>query len=90
MNVLIEEARSDASAMIEEARIEAEAIIERCIGEGERVGRLDFEIEVEKINKEIADIGDWMREEELAIRQRWEKNVPEAVETIIEHVGAGS
>jgi vacuolar-type H+-ATPase subunit H len=89
MNVQIEQARSDAAAMIEEARKEAEAIIERCIGEGEREGRSYYEREVEVINKEIADIGDWGREEEIAIRKRYEKNVPKAVDTIIEHVGAG-
>jgi vacuolar-type H+-ATPase subunit H len=90
MNVQIEQARSDAAALIEDAKKEAEAIIGRCVGEGEEKGRFYFEKEIESINKDIADIRDWRREEELAIRKKWEKNVPRAVDTIIEHVGAGS
>ncbi len=89
MNVLIEQARTDAGVMIEEAQTEAEAIISRCIEEGEEEGKKYYEKEIEAIKQEIAAIEDWRREEELTIRTRWEKNVPKAVETIIEKVGAG-
>ncbi|MCQ1539051.1 hypothetical protein FTO68_08675 [Methanocalculus taiwanensis] len=90
MNVQIEQARSDAAVLIEDAKKEAEAIIGRSIDEGEEEGRNYFEKEIEVINKDIADIRNWRREEEITIRTKWEKNVPKAVDTIIEHVGAGS
>lgn len=90
MNVLIEEARSEAAAMIEEAKKEAEEIIMRCVGAGEEEGKIYYEKEIEAINKEIEAIAEWRREEELAIRNRWEKNIQKAVETLVEYVGAGS
>jgi len=90
MNVLIEEARSEAAALIEEARKDAEAIIMGCIGAGEEEGKTYYEKEIEVIHKEIEAIAEWRQEEELAIRNRWEKNIRKAVETLVEHVGAGS
>ncbi len=90
MNVLIEEARSEAAALIEEARKDAEAIIMRCIGAGEEEGKIYYEKEIEAINREIEAIAEWRQEQELAIRNRWEKNIRKAVETLVEHVGAGS
>ena len=90
MNVLIEDARSEAAALIEESRKDAEAIIMRCIGAGEEEGKIYYEKEIEAIHIEIEAIAEWRREEELAIRNRWEKNIRKAVETLVEHVVAGS
>lgn len=90
MNVLIEDARSEAAALIEEARKDAEAIIMRCIGAGEEEGKIYYEKEIEAIHKEIEAITEWRREEELAIRNRWEKNIRRVVDTLVEHIVAGS
>jgi|GEM_PF-1162660 len=90
MNVLIEGARSEAAALIEEARKDAEEIIMRGIGAGEEEGKNYYDKEIEAIHKEIEAIAEWRREEELAIRNRWEKNIRKAVKTLVEHIGAGS
>lgn len=89
VNVRIEEARSAANTILEEAQNEAAAILQRYDAEGEEEGKKFFEQELEAIDKEIARLEEQKKEEEEHIRQKFEKKVPEAVDTVVRYIGFG-
>ncbi|KUG19920.1 hypothetical protein ASZ90_010345 [hydrocarbon metagenome] len=89
ISVKIEKVRSESDAMIERARIEAAEIINRFNAEGNEAAEEYYNRELEAIRNEIAHQNELNKDKEVSVREKWEKNLPDAIDRIVKVVTFG-
>jgi len=85
----VEEIRSQSNALIEEAQQEAGEIIERFDAEGKEAALTYYNAEMQAIQSEIEVLNQETIEKRNDLQKSWEKNLPRAVEMIIQEVLSG-
>ncbi len=89
MSVKVDQARSEADHMLEQAKKESLALIMTSETEGKKAAHEFFLKEMEHIQTEADHIQAVAKEEMKVVREKGEKNVPQAVERIVTIVLSG-
>jgi vacuolar-type H+-ATPase subunit H len=86
LNIKIEDTRKEAEEIIVNARKESEEMIENSEKEGKEAAREYYEIEKEKITKEIEQLKKHGDLQVISEKERGERNIKPAIEKIVKIV----
>ena len=89
MSVKVDQARIEADHALEQAKRESQALIKTSEVEGKKAANDFFQSELEKIQAEADHVRAVAKEEVKAVREKGEKNLPQAVERIVAIVLSG-
>jgi len=83
MSVKVDQARSEADYTLEQAKKESLVLIKTSEIEGKKAATEFFQSELEKIQAEADHVRAAAKEEVKAVREKGEKNLPQAVDRIV-------
>jgi hypothetical protein len=86
LNIKIEDTRREAEEIILKARKESEEMIENSEKEGKAAARGYYDIENEKINKEIEQLKNKSDLQVISIKEKGERNLKPAIAKIVKAV----
>jgi V/A-type H+-transporting ATPase subunit G/H len=89
MSVKVDQARNEADHTLEQAKKESLALITTSEAEGKKAANEFFLTELEHIRAEADRVQAAANEEVKVVREKGEKNVPQAVEKIVTIVLSG-
>lgn len=89
MSVKVDQARNEADQTLEQAKKESLALITTSETEGKKAANEFFLTELEKIRAEADHVQAEAKEEVKVVREKGEKNLPQAIERIVTIVLSG-
>ena len=89
MSVKVDQARNEADQTLEQAKKESLALITTSETEGKKAANEFFLTELEKIRAEADHVQAVAKEEVAVVREKGEKNLPQAIERIVTIVLSG-
>lgn len=89
MSIQVDQARNGADETLEKAKKESLSLIAASEENGKKAANEFFQRELEKIKAEADQVRAQAREEVKAVREKGEKNVPQAIEKIVAIVLSG-
>lgn len=89
ISVKIDETKRESEEILLNAKKEASEIIETSEREGKKAAQEYYEMEMEKLKKEIEQLRNQSNQEALLIRTEGERNLPSAIDKIAKIVTSG-